>query len=185
MPPYRKKTSIELRTRATFLTELGVSCREVSRQLKVNVKTVYVIKKRLAETGSVADRARSGRPKKTSARQDRALVRYSLSDRCLTSPQLRQKVEAELGVTVSSSTIRKRLNSAGLCGYVAVKKPLLRPANIKSHLEFASIRTGLCSSGKQFCGQMRVPFNFSVGRSVLLCGGGLVRGTAHSALSQQ
>ena len=40
-------------------------------------------------------------------------------------------------MTVSSSKIRKRLNSAGLHGCVAVKKPLLRPANIKSWLEFA------------------------------------------------
>ena len=40
-------------------------------------------------------------------------------------------------MTVSSSTIRKRLNSAGLHGCVAVKKPLLRPTNIKSWLEFA------------------------------------------------
>ena len=40
-------------------------------------------------------------------------------------------------MTVSSLTIRKRLNSAGLHGCVAVKKPLLRPANIKSRLEFA------------------------------------------------
>ena len=70
-------------------------------------------------------------------RQDRALVRYGLSDRRLTSPQLRQKVEAELGVTVSSFTIRKRLNLAGLRGCVAVKKPLLWPANIKGRLEFA------------------------------------------------
>ena len=136
MPPYRK-TSTELQTRAVVLMEMGVSCREVSRQLKVNVKTIYNIKKRVGESGSVADRPQSGRPKKTSVRQDRALVRYSLSDRRLTSPELRQRMEAELGVTVSSSAIKKRLNSAGLRGCVAVKKPLLRPAKIKSRLEFA------------------------------------------------
>ena len=79
-----------------MLMEMGVSCREVSRQLMVNVKTVYGIKKCLGETGSVADRPRSGRPNKTSVRQDRALVRYSLSDRRLTSPELRQRMESEL-----------------------------------------------------------------------------------------
>ena len=103
----------------------------------MNVETVYCIKKRLGETGSVADRPRSGRPKKTSVREDRALVRYSLSDRRLTSPELRQRMELELGVTISSSTIRKRLNSNGLRGCVAVKKPLLRPANVNGRLEFA------------------------------------------------
>ena len=79
-----------------MLVEMGVNCRKVSRQLKVNVKTVYDIKKRLGETGSVADIPRSGRPNKTSVRQDRALVPYSLSDRRLTSPELRQRMESEL-----------------------------------------------------------------------------------------
>ena len=79
-----------------MLVEMGVCCREVSRQLKVNEKTVYGIKKRLGETVLVADRPRSGRPNKTSVRQDRALVRYSLSDRRLTSPELQQRMEAEL-----------------------------------------------------------------------------------------
>ena len=79
-----------------MLVEMGVRCREVSRQVKVNVKTVYGIKKRLGERGSVTDRPRSGRPNKTSVRQDRALVRYSLSDRRLTSPELRQRMESEL-----------------------------------------------------------------------------------------
>ena len=119
-----------------MLMEMGVSCRGVSRQLNINIKTVYGIKKRLGETGSVADRPRSGRSKKMSVQQDRPLVRYSLVDRRLTSPELRQRMESELGVTVSSSIIRKRLNSAGLRGCVAVKKPLLRPANIKSQLVF-------------------------------------------------
>ena len=46
------------------------------------------------------------------------------------------RAESE-GVTVSSSTIRKRVNSAGLHGCVAAKKPLLRPANIENWLDFA------------------------------------------------
>ena len=86
-------------------------------------------------------------------------------------------------MTVSSSTIWQRLNSAGLHGCVAVKKPLLWPANINSLLD--AITTGQSSSGTQSCGQTKVPFNFSVGQSRLLCGGGLMRGTAHSALSPQ
>ena len=79
-----------------MLMEMGVSCREVSRQLKLNLKTVYGNKKCLGEIGLAADRPRSGRPNKTSVRQDRALVRYSLSDRRLTPPELRQRMESEL-----------------------------------------------------------------------------------------
>ena len=122
---------------AVVLLEQGVSCREISRQLNVNVRTIYGIRKWQEETGSVADKQRSGRPTKMTVRQDRALVRLSLSDRRLTSPQLRQKVETDLGVTVCASTIRKRLNTAGLRGWVAVKKPLPRQANVKARLNFA------------------------------------------------
>ena len=108
MVPYCK-TDTETRLRVVFLLEQGPSCRKVSQKMHINVKTVYSIKKRREETGSVTDRARSGRPKKMTVRHDRALVRLSLGGRRLTSPQLRQKVEAELGVLVSTSTIRKRL----------------------------------------------------------------------------
>ena len=76
--------------------EMGVSCLEGSRQLKVNLKTVYGIKKCLGAIGLAADIPRSGRPNKTSVRQDQALVRHSLSDRRLTSPELRQRMESEL-----------------------------------------------------------------------------------------
>ena len=116
-------------------------------QYKVSVKTVYGIRKRHQDTGSVADKPCSGRPKKMTVRQDRVLVHLSLSNRHLTSPQLRQNVETDLRVTVSASTIRKRLDSAGLLGCVAVKKPLLREANIKARLNFARTETGLFSSG--------------------------------------
>ena len=121
------------RTRAVVLMEIGVSCREVSRQLNVNVKTVYGIKKRLGETGSVPDRA-TERKVKEDVGKTRPGTRPIQPQR---SRELRQRMESELGVTVSSSTIRKRLNSAGLHSCVAVKKPLLRPANIKSRLVFA------------------------------------------------
>ena len=52
---------------------------------------------------------------------------------------------------------------------MAAKNPLLRSANGNFCLEFARTRT-------------RVPFSISVGQRGLLCGGGLLRGTTHSAL---
>ena len=57
--PYRK-TDMHMRMRTVVLLEQGVSCWEISRQLNVNVKTVYGIRKRHEETVSVADKSRSG-----------------------------------------------------------------------------------------------------------------------------
>ena len=107
-----RKTDTQTRMLVISLVEQGVSCREISRQLKLNVDTVYRTRKRYKETGSVADKARRGRRKKMTMPQDRALILLDRSDSSLRSHQLRQNMETELGVTVCSSTIRKRLYSA-------------------------------------------------------------------------
>ena len=132
-----QKTSMETRTRVVVLVEQGQSRREVGRQLGLNVKTVCAIVKKHQETGFVKDNKRSGRPKKTTKRQGRILIRTSLVDRRLTSPELRAKLDMDHGVSISASTVRSRLYAAGLRGCVAAKKPLLRTANVKTRLEFA------------------------------------------------
>ena len=58
-PPYRK-TDMQIHMRAVGLLEQDVSCREISRQLNVNVKTVYGIRKQHEDTVSVADKAHGG-----------------------------------------------------------------------------------------------------------------------------
>ena len=60
---------------------------------------------------------------KSTIRQDRALVRLSLSNRRLTSSDLCQEWRQSTGVEVSTSTIRKRLLQSGLRGCKAKKKP--------------------------------------------------------------
>ena len=60
---------------------------------------------------------------KSTIRQDRALVRLSLSNRRLTSFDLCQEWRQSIGVEVSTSTIRKRLLRSGLRGCKAKKKP--------------------------------------------------------------
>ena len=80
------------------------------------------------ETGSVKDLLRCGRPKKTTDRQDSMLIRTGLTDRRLTSPELRAKLDRDHGVSVSASTVRSRLLRTWLRGFVAAKKPWLTPA---------------------------------------------------------
>ena len=104
-------------------------------------------------------------------------VCLSLSDRRLTYPQLRQKVETDLGVTVSAYTNRKRLNSAGLRGCVAVKKPLLCEVNVKAHLNFVLKHRNW--TVEQWSDEST--FELFCGSSGLTYAGGFVRGTAHSA----
>jgi hypothetical protein len=71
-------------------------------------------------------KARSGRPRLTSAAEDRALKFRSLKNRKLTAVDLRRTVITKYSRLASARTIRRRLCEVGLNGRVAAKKPLLR-----------------------------------------------------------
>ena len=88
MPPYRK-VDVETRTRALVLVEEGYSFRAVGTRLGISHKTVFRIVHKHRQTGSVADKPRRGRPKSTTPRQDRILIRKSLGNHRLTAPELR------------------------------------------------------------------------------------------------
>ena len=136
MPPYRK-VHVETRTRALVLVEEGYSYRAVGTRLGISHKTVFRIVHKHRQTGSVGDKPRSGRPKSTTPRQDRILIRKSLGNRRLTAPELRAQMEVQHGVRLASRTVRQRLFKAGLRGCVAAKKPLLRDATVRKRLAFA------------------------------------------------
>ncbi|XP_065640447.1 transposable element Tcb2 transposase [Hydra vulgaris] len=141
MPKYRQLTTEE-RLRAVFLAEKGASLRKIARELKATPMGIKEIIDKHIETGSTADKRRSGRPKKTTPHNDRVLFR-SLQDRRLTAPQLGQKLSEEHGVTLATRTVRQRLLKAGLCGCVAAKKPLLSATNVRRQLAFAKAHKDL------------------------------------------
>lgn len=142
MPKYRRLTTEE-RLRAVFLAETGASLRKIARELKATPMGIKKIIDKHIETGSTADKRRSGRPKKTTPHTDRVLVRMSLQDRRLTAPQLGRKLSEEHGVTLATRTVRQRLLKAGLRGCVAAKKPLLSATNVCRRLAFAKAHKDL------------------------------------------
>lgn len=78
-----------------------------------------------------------GRQKLTDERAERTIVRDSLSNRRLTSPELCRIYNLGKGRTISSRTIRRILQKYGLRGCIAVKKPLLSKANKAKRWHFA------------------------------------------------
>ena len=60
------------RVQAIALLRQGQRQEQVVMQFGVNVSTIERLVRPLRETGRVADRPRSGRPRETSQRQDRA-----------------------------------------------------------------------------------------------------------------
>lgn len=127
------ETTIEKRSAIITLLKEGKSQREVASQLKVSRCCVRRTIERHAQTGSLEDKPRSGRPRATTKHEDRLIVTTSKRSRRKTAPEINETRKKPLSLT----TVKRRLRHAGLFGRVAVRKPLLRPQNKQKRLEWA------------------------------------------------
>lgn len=107
---------------------------DVATELKISSTTVRRIWKRYMETGSTNDRARSGRPLKTSERERRNICITSKKFPFLTSTEVKNKVYMQN--TISNRTVSRILWKAGLFAFKAAKKPKLSNVNIKKRMIF-------------------------------------------------
>ena len=114
----------------------GKSFSEIAKVTKRSRKAVTNIIKRHEETGSTDHRPRSGRPSKSTPRDDRKLIRLSLANRHKNASDLRKEWSEQAGVDVSSRTVRRRLCKGGLKGCKARRKPLLTAVQRKRRLEW-------------------------------------------------
>ena len=85
----------------------GMSCRNIGVNLDINHTVISRFARKHADTGHVKDRQRQGRPRKTTARDDRALSDLARRTLMATTPFLRLHWGA--GIRVSNSTIRRLL----------------------------------------------------------------------------
>ena len=102
-----KRLTEETKWWVIFLKKEGqLSNRQIASRCKVSPLTVSNLWASYRETGSMAERndRRTRRPRKTTPRQNRALVRSSERDRFETAPQLRRYLIQE-GTELSLSTI--------------------------------------------------------------------------------
>ena len=111
--------------------------REIAKKLKISYHAVNYTLQRAAQTGSNKHRKRSGRPRCTTVQEDKYLRVSSLRQRRLTGRQLAAALNSTHQTTVSVSTVKRRLQDAGLHGRIAKKKPYLRLANKKKRLRWA------------------------------------------------
>ena len=121
------------------LRQEGQSSRKISRTLNVSSAVAKTIK-RYDETGSHEDRPRTGRPRVTSAAEDKFIRVTSLRNRQLTAPQIRAHINALQSSSsrhISTSTVQRRLRESGLHDGIAANKPLLRKNNKKKRLAWA------------------------------------------------
>lgn len=128
------KISIERRAQVVVLKEEGYTHKEIAHRLGIHFKSVAYILKKHRQTGSVRDRRRAGRPRKSTKRGDNRLRRVAIINPWLTSYDIRREY---LDLGLSARTIRRRLcNDFKLPSRRAAKKPLLSKKNIADRIAF-------------------------------------------------
>ena len=159
------RLSVEERAQIVGAHDFGAGVKELARKWGVDPKTIRGILKKNQTTGSVKDRPRSGRPPKTTKREDRTLKFHILNTPKTSSRAMALKIAPSfIKNKVSYKLIQRRIKTFGLFSYVARKKPLLSPANVEKRFEWAKKHlTWTVEDWKKVAFSDESPFaNFSV-----------------------
>src|SRR5579859_5712289 len=112
---------------------LGKSYPEISEELRIPRSTVVYFLHRFQEHSSEENLPHIGRPRKTSARFDRYLIRIAQVDTDITIAALSDITNS----AVSTSTIRRRLHEDHIQKWRAVERALLTEKHASKHLKWA------------------------------------------------
>ncbi len=150
------------------------SPREIAKAIGRDYRTIHRLLKKFQTTGSTDRVQGSGRKRKTSPRKDRLIKRIALSDRRLSSSEIRKKLDLD----VSTKTIRNRLHEFGIKSYWSIKKPFISETNRTKRLAWAKEHLNWsATAGEVFCGPMSLLF-YSVTKAGSECGGHTTNATS-------
>ncbi|GFR97287.1 transposable element Tc1 transposase [Elysia marginata] len=99
---------------ALELLQAGLPISEVSLRMNLNRTTIFRLRQRLHETDTVSDRPRSRRPRCTSHRQDRNIVRNHMGNRFLSALASLRHTRERNNQRISANTVRRHLSTSGL-----------------------------------------------------------------------
>src|SRR5271169_2145148 len=116
------------------LLDEGLSTRKIASRLKISQSSVQKVRQSCHQNFL---QPRMGRPKKLSAQDRRACVRFITSGRAETATDVAKKLEEDLQSPVSRHTVARILRESGMHSVEKQKKPALSAKNVRSRLEFA------------------------------------------------
>ncbi|GFR76295.1 transposable element Tc1 transposase [Elysia marginata] len=117
------------RHRALGLLQAGLPISKVFFRINVNRTTIFRLRQRLHETDTVSDRPRSGRPRCTTQRQDRNLVRNHINNRFLSASASSRQTRGRNNQRISANTVTRRLSISGL----RARRPCTGPILTQRH----------------------------------------------------
>lgn len=132
----RRKLSVAERWQAIGMSNAGRSTRSIGNHFNVNHTVIVRLLQRHLDTGTVNDRPRSGRPRLTTRRNDRLLIRRAKANPFTPAPQLRHHWPP--GGRVSVRTLVRRLHRGNLRARRVVKRPALTARHRIIRLQWAN-----------------------------------------------
>src|SRR5579859_3573308 len=117
----------------------GKSYSEIGAELNIPASTIGSFIERCHKRKSHTNLPHVGRPRKTSNREDRYIIRTALDNTAISNSVLRDITNQDLSV----STIRRRLREDQIRKWRAVIRPLLTSAHAKARLKWAMQWRGL------------------------------------------
>jgi predicted DNA-binding protein (UPF0251 family) len=128
------KISIENRHCVVVLHEEGYTQQEIATRLHMNQSSVSRLLKKHCESDSLRDKARSGRPRVTSSRDDHMIRRHVIKDPFVSSQSIRHNLPQP---APSARTIRRRLQGENhLRCFKPARKPLLTRQQVEKRMKF-------------------------------------------------
>ena len=131
----RRRISEAQRWQIIGMHTTGMSFKAIELQMGYHYTVVSRLVRKHTQTNNVKDLPRSGRPRVTSDRDDRALQRTQT-----TSPVLKQHWLPNR--RLSTRTVKNRLKSAGLKSRRVIKRPPLADRHRRSSLAWCLARRG-------------------------------------------
>ncbi|GFR93276.1 transposable element Tc1 transposase [Elysia marginata] len=102
------------RHRAFGLLQAGLPISGVSLRMNLNRTTIFRFRQRLHETDTVSGRPRFGRPRCSTQRQYRNLVRNRMNNRFLSASASSHHKRERNNQCINANTVRRRLSTSGL-----------------------------------------------------------------------
>lgn len=129
-----KQLSPTKRGQILGMMRAGMSSRKACEVFKVNRSVGDLIWKKYTASGDIARKAGSGRPKKTTRREDRRIIRAVLANREITADQIRE----DLGLQhLSDATIYRRIvKLTGMKSYWKLLKPFMNDKQRKRRIKW-------------------------------------------------
>ncbi len=138
-----KELSYENRVAIKTLRETGLSYGKIAQKVGCTKSTAYKVIKTYQETGSVAVRERTGRPKKFSPREERLVKKTARRNYFSTLRSICGKIRAQIvGKRVSRYAARSILHKYGLKSHPRRKMPFVSLKNRKYRKRWAMAMKG-------------------------------------------